>query len=144
MEKIMPMIRTQVNSYGTLVSESPCKSCHWAQLRIERAACIEYNDCPLKIVKEPVSFYISESQRTRSADHIAGHKPAVIRQKRPAGPRRHRQTCLFEGCKRSTGDTGICFSHRRTVERRLEHGVTGLDLYKKGRGGKPRKEKDKC
>ena len=130
--KSAPIPMALMASLGTLVTESPCRRCQHYRPGYEADLCITRRDCPLHIPRQKIYAYVSEVNRAHLMVHPPGGKRRVKRQQRPAGRQEGRNACLFEGCTRRTSQD-VCFSHRRTVERRIATGLTGPALYERGR-----------
>ena len=117
MNGVSPIPTTAVFNRGSLVEESPCKSCrHW-QLGPGPSVCIDWPDCALRIPRQRISCYSSPEFKS------APRRPITIKT--------ILKSCPFEGCNRKT-QYEACWTHRRTIERRKARGVTGEALYLAG------------
>ena len=113
-------------SVGSMVEVSPCRRCRHHLIGVEAHVCITWDECPLRIQREPLYAFIDDRAKNR---HPGGLQGGVMSQ---------RHECPFDGCKIRTIQEA-CYQHRRTVARRRALGVKGPELYWAGNGG-PKKE----
>ena len=98
------------------LTESPCKTCP-KQSTCTNRSLIDNQNCPHYTPKEPIFCFV-KPQEKNTGNRTKKSKKEWIK-------------CHYEGCDVKTSD-GLCYMHKKTVEKRIKNGITGDDLYKIG------------